>query len=169
MKTPSKIVLIALFLIASVLSSCVKHESYPIEPVIKYESFGVMADVNQRDSLGQLTISYTDGDGDIGLYDYDTIEPYKYNFFLKFFSMKNNQLVELIPVDSSLGFNARIPILTPTGKNKNIKGDISLNLDLFYARNYLESDTIAFEVYIKDRALHNSNVIQTPLFVIRRN
>jgi hypothetical protein len=168
MNTPSKIALFALFLIASVLSSCIKQESYPVEPVIKFQSFAVLKDVNQHDSLGQLTVSYTDGDGDIGLYDSDTIEPYKYNFFLKIFYMKNHELVELIPTDTTLGFNARIPILTPTGKNKNIKGEISIDLDLYYAWPVLGSDTIAFEVYIKDRALHSSNVVETPLFIISK-
>jgi hypothetical protein len=168
MKTLPKIALFAGLLIASALSSCIKQEMYPVEPVITYDGFGVLQDINHHDSLGQISISYTDGDGDIGLYDSDTVEPYKYNFYLKFFYVKNQQLVELIPTDTSLGFNARIPILTPAGKNKNIKGQISMNLELYYAWPLLGSDTIAFEVYIKDRALHSSNVIQTPPYIISK-
>jgi hypothetical protein len=168
MNTTSKIALFILLLLGTGISSCIKQESYPVEPVIKYGSFGVLRDVNDYDSLGRLTVSYTDGDGDIGLYDSDTVEPYKYNFFLKFFYMKNNQLVELIPIDTALGFNARIPILTPAGRNKNIKGDISIDIDLYYARPVLGSDTIAFEVFIKDRALHSSNVVQSPIFIIQK-
>ncbi|NVO21296.1 MAG: hypothetical protein HXX13_16465 [Bacteroidetes bacterium] len=163
-----KIIAFVIILIALGLGSCVKQDSYPAEPVIKFEGFGVLKDINQHDSLGELTVSYTDGDGDIGLYDSDTVEPYKYNFFLKFFYLKNNQRIELIPTDTALGFNARIPVLTPGGKNKNIKGNISFDLELYYAWPLLGSDTIAFEVYIKDRALHSSNVVQTPLFVISK-
>jgi len=80
----------------------------------------------------------------------------------------NNQLVEVEPVDSSVTFNARIPYLAPAGRNKNIKGDITMSLQLYFARRILQSDTIAFEIYIVDRDLNNSNVVDTPLFVIKR-
>jgi hypothetical protein len=80
----------------------------------------------------------------------------------------DNQLVEVKPVDDSVTFNARIPILTPAGRNKNIKGTITMTLALYFARQMLESDTIAFEIYIKDRALNESNVLQTPMFIIKK-
>jgi len=168
MKTYSKITLFSILILLIGLSGCIKEQSYPVEPVIQYTQFGVMRSVNNYDSLGVLSISYTDGDGDIGLYDSDTVEPYKYNFYLKFMQMVNGHLEEIVLPDSSFGFNARIPILTPAGRNKNIKGDISIDLQLYYAWPLLKSDTIAFEVYIKDRALHQSNVVQTPLFVIKK-
>jgi hypothetical protein len=168
MKTVSKILLIPVLFVLLILSACVKEQTYPVEPVIKFAQYGVLEDVNNYDSLGLLTVSYTDGDGDIGLYDYDSVEPYKYNFYLKFFQMVNGQLTEIVPADPDLGFNARIPILTPSGRNKNIKGEISIVIQLTYARLMLQSDTIAFEVYIKDRALHQSNTVQTPLFLIRK-
>jgi len=116
-----------------------------------------------NDSLGFLKISYTDGDGNIGLYDWDTVEPYKYNFYVKMFQMKNDSLQEIIFPDSNINFNARIPILTPTGKNKNIKGEIEMLIELYYASPILKSDTIAFKLYIQDRDLNKSNVIETPL------
>lgn len=168
MKTVPKIVLFAVLPLLAALTSCIKQDNYPIEPVIEYQGFGTLPDVNNYDSLGRLTISYTDGDGDIGLYDTDTVEPYKYNFYLKFYYQKNGVMTELIPADTNLGFNSRIPILTPSGKNKNIKGQISIDLQLYYAWVALQSDTIAFEVYIKDRALHTSNVVSTPKFIIRK-
>lgn len=149
-----------------IFSSCIKEEQYPIEPKIEYQGFAVIQDVNGNDSIGMLSITYTDGDGDIGLYDSDTAEPYKYNYYLRLFYMKNGSAVELIPADTTLGFNARIPILTPAGRNKNIKGEINRDLELYYAWSQLGSDTIGFEIYIKDRALHSSNIIQTPFYII---
>jgi len=170
MKLNTKIHLIVAILVLVVLSSCVKEEHYPIEPVLKFAGFGVIKDVNDKDSVGVLTVSYTDGDGDIGLYDYDTLEPYRYNYYLRFFQMHNGEAVEIMPVDTSVSFNGRIPLLTPTGRNKNISGEISMFMDLFYARPLFLNDTIdiKFEVYIKDRAMHTSNVIETPLFTIRK-
>jgi len=50
----------------------------------------------------------------------------------------------------------------------NIKGDITMYLELYFARQILKSDTIAFEIYIRDRDLNNSNVVETPLFLIER-
>ena len=80
----------------------------------------------------------------------------------------DNKLEEVKPVDSSINFNARIPILTPAGKNKNIKGDISMTLELYFASQMPQSDVIAFEIYIKDRDLNKSNVVVTPMFTIKR-
>jgi len=171
MKSKPKIILFILLAVVTGLASCIKEEQYPIEPKIqfvRYENDTSFKDINGNDSIVALTISYTDGDGDIGLYDSDTAEPYKYNYFLKLQYLKNGQRVEVIPVDTTLGFNGRIPILTPTGRNKNIKGEISYVLELYYAWALLETDTIGFEVYIKDRALHSSNVVETPMFVISK-
>ncbi len=170
MKPNTKIHLIVAFLSLVVLSSCIKEEQYPIEPAIEFAGFGVIQDVNKKDSVGVLTVSYTDGDGDIGLYNYDTVEPYRYNYYLRFFQMHNGTAVEIKPADTSVSFNGRIPLLTPTGRNKNISGEISMFMDLFYARPLFLNDTIdiKFEVYIKDRALHTSNIVETPLFKIRK-
>jgi len=165
MKPASKIVLFSVLLI---MASCIKEEQYPIIPEINYQGFQVLKTADNHDSLGLLTISYKDGDGDIGLNSWDTVEPYKYNYYLTFLYQKNGQLLRLEPADTSLTFNSRIPILTPAGRNKNIKGEISMELQLYYAWPVLESDTIGFEVYIKDRALHTSNVIQTPLYIISK-
>ena len=43
-----------------------------------------------------------------------------------------------------------------------------MTLELYFARQILQSDTIAFEIYIKDRTLLESNVVKTPLFIIKR-
>ena len=168
MKTRSKITLIFLFLAALGITSCLKKEEYPIEPVIKWESYSVLEDAKGYDSLSFLKISYSDGDGDIGLYDSDTVAPYKYNFFVKMYQKINGNLQQIIFPDTNINFNGRIPILTPTGRNKNIKGDIELMIEIYFARPVLLSDTIAFDLYLMDRALHKSNVVLSPLFLVRK-
>lgn len=160
-------IFLLILLIAS-LSSCIEEENYPLKPQIEFRSFATARDVSGKDSLGAVTISYTDGDGDIGLFSWDTVEPYKYNYYLKFMQLVNNQLIEVKPADTTVTFNGRIPILTPLGRNKNIKGDITMYLELYFARQILKSDTVAFEIYIKDRALHLSNVVESPLYLIKR-
>jgi hypothetical protein len=168
MKLLTKISLILLIPLLYGLSACVKEEQYPIIPHIEYGGFATGRDVTGKDSIGEIRISYTDGDGNIGLFSWDTVEPMKYNYYLKFMQYHNKELVEVKPVDSSVTFNSRIPILTPKGRNKNIKGDITMTLELYFARLLLKTDTIAFEIYIKDRDLNESNVIQTPLYIIKK-
>jgi hypothetical protein len=168
MKSRSKVNLIFLFLAAMGFTSCIKKEEFPVEPVIRWESYSVMTDSKGYDSLSYVKISYTDGDGDIGLYNSDTLPPYKYNFFVTMFQMNKGHLQEIIFPDTNLNFNGRIPILTPSGRNKNIKGEIELMIELYFARPVLANDTIAFDIYLMDRALHKSNVVSSPLFLVRK-
>lgn len=170
MKLYTKISLILLIPLFTGITGCIKEEQYALEPVIEYSGFATLRDVNGKDSLGAISISYTDGDGNIGLDSLHTDEPYKYNYFIKFNQLIDGKLVEVSPPppNDSLNFNARIPVLTPNGRNKNITGDIKMTIELYFARQFLQSDTIAFEIYIKDFALNKSNVVESPLIVIKR-
>lgn len=169
MKGCTKVSLFLLILLFTGLAGCIKEEQYPSEPRIEFGGFSTMRDITGRDSIGQITISYTDGDGNLGyLNDADTIGPHKYNFYLNFLEQVNGKLQPVQTPDPSITFNARFPYLAPEGRNKNIKGDISMQLDLYLARQALLSDTIAFQIYIMDQALNKSNVIDTPLFIIKK-
>lgn len=168
---------IALFLFASGLllfSTCSKFEEYPIEPQIKYVGFDTLK--NQQTGIidqGVLAISYTDGDGDIGLDAGDTLPPfnydgeYYYNMIIDYYEKQNGEwkLVLLTSTNNETGetdtstFNTRIPNLTPSNGNQSIKGTIQ---DTIYIYNPLSDfDTIKFSVYIIDRALHKSNKVET--------
>ena len=147
-------------------SSCAKFEEYSIVPQIEFVSFVTLQDIHQKDSLGYITISYTDGDGDIGLTSEETLPPYQYNFFIDIYENINGVQQKIILPDTSATFNSRIPVLTPEGVNKSIKGEIEMELELFIMIPFLDSDTISFELYIMDRALNKSNVIHSPDFII---
>jgi len=168
MKLFTKISLILIFPLFAGLTGCIKPVQYPLEPHIEYAGFTTIRDISGKDSLAMLKISYTDGDGNIGLYTWDTVEPLKYNYYLKFMQYINKEQVEVEPVDPAIPFNGRIPLLTPAGRNKNIKGEITDTIQLYFARTLLQSDTISFEIYIKDRDQNKSNVVETPMFVIKK-
>ena len=52
--------------------------------------------------------------------------------------------------------------LTPSGKNKALKGDIIIYLvPAYYNRYSPDSDTIKFDVQLKDQAGHLSNLVET--------
>jgi len=166
----NRIVKISLVIIISgliIFSSCAKFEEYPVIPQIEFVSFATLLNSQQNDSLGYLTISYTDGDGNIGLTSEENTPPYQYNFFLDIYEIINGVQQKIIFPDTSINFNSRIPILTPEGVNKSIKGEIEMELELFIMSPFLATDTISFELYILDRALNKSNVVHTPDFIIR--
>ena len=169
MKIYTKISLFLLISLLAGLSSCIEDEQYPLVPRIEYSGFSTIRDVAGKDSIGKITISYTDGDGNLGyLNDADTIGPHKYNFYLNFLEQVNGKLQPVQMPDPNITFNARFPYLAPEGRNKNIKGDITMQLDLYLARQALLSDTIAFQIYIMDQALNKSNVIDTPRYKIKK-
>ena len=178
-KYRAKIGLILTGIIGALFFSCRKFEEYPIEPVITYDNFTLLLNPQTgKTERGVLSISYTDGDGDLGLKPRDTFPPfnrgseYYYNFIVKYYEKQNGEFVE-VPLLSwnpdeqkydTITFNSRFPWLTPDHGNMAIKGVIQ---DTMYVNNPLSDfDTIKFKVSIYDRALHLSNEIETPEIVV---
>jgi hypothetical protein len=149
--------------------ACKKSDALPSIPVIAFSEFRQYTYPNGKDSLGVMVINFTDGDGDIGYQPGDTLAPfdkkgpYYYNFVIKYLERQNGILKEVkLPFTN----NSRIPYLTPEGKEKKLTGNIAMNL---FINNPLSSfDTIRFEAFIYDRALHKSNVIQTGDIVVHK-
>ena len=143
------------------LVSCLKEEEYPIVPEIEYEEF--LSLVNKETGVaekGVLKFSFKDGDGDVGLGQGDQDPPYDYNLFISLYEIQNGDSVEIEP---ALTLNQRIPLLTPEGKQKAIRGEIEDTL--FINDPTSDYDTIFLEFYILDRALNQSNTISTPLIL----
>jgi hypothetical protein len=162
MKTWFKYAVI-LILLAGWVSACQKKEEYPIIPQIEYE--GMIKLFNSNLNLydrGVLRISFKDGDGDIGLRDGEILPPYDYNFFVKYYELHNGEEVRVVIADTN-EFNARIPILTPAGSIKAIKGEIEDTLFIYNFQS--QFDTIKFDAYLVDRELHKSNTITTGWFL----
>ncbi|MCF8302828.1 MAG: hypothetical protein K9I94_06085 [Bacteroidales bacterium] len=160
--------------IATLMFSCVKEENYPVEPEITFEQFLILNNDTTIDERGVLKFSFTDGDGDIGLTNQDTAEPYKYNLFISYFERRNGTFEEVFITvynpeteqEDTITFNSRIPMLLDEGVEKPISGTIE---DTLFINNYNSPyDTIRFEAYIVDRELHKSNTIQTPPIIINK-
>ena len=179
MKNIAKIGLIFIAAGMMILFSCRKFEEYPVEPQIKFDRFTLLMNTETgKTDRGVLSITYTDGDGDLGLRASDTLPPfnrgseYYYNFIVKYYEKQNGKFVE-VPLLSwnpdeqkydTVTFNSRFPWLTPRKGNKAIKGIIN---DTIYVNNPLSDfDTVKFKVSIFDRALHRSNEIETPEIVV---
>ncbi len=154
---------IILILFTGWMISCSEKDEYPIIPEIEY--LGMTKIYNpyiDKYDRGVLRLSFKDGDGDIGLRDGENIPPYDYNFFVKYYELQNGEEVRVVIADTN-EFNARIPILTPAGSIKAIKGEIE---DTLFIYNFQSTfDTIKFDAYLVDRALHKSNTITTGWFL----
>lgn len=166
------------------LFSCKEKEIYPEVPALEWQrnyffieqdAFGI------NDTLIGIVLTYKDGDGDIGLNDGDTFPPYDrqsdtlgiirnpyfYNLNVEYLEMKDGVLGPFIIPNTTDTFKlqARIASLTPDGVHKAIRGDINYQ---FSPPLYpgLRSDSVLLRVRLTDRALHQSNVVESPWIIL---
>ena len=180
MKPLIKLSLILIILVGIISFSCRRLEEFAPEPTVTYTGFQKL--LNTTDSIydrGILQFSFTDGDGDLGLAKSDTFPPfnidgqYYYNLVVNFWEVQNGKETEVALTSynpdtqkyDTIYLSARIPPLTPSGTNKSISGDI---YDTLFMYNYTSPyDTLFFEFFIYDKALHKSNVERTP-YIVRK-
>jgi len=163
-----------------IFTSCQKPVEYPIEPAIEYQGFTYLFNSDSTFSgEGVIALSYTDGDGDLGLDDADTTypfgfnDPHYYNMVVDYLKAENGVFVKTpllsphvstSPADTlvlydTVTFNARFHRLRDNDDPKAISGTMEYKLTV--QNPFSPNDTIKFEIRIIDRALHESNVIQT--------
>lgn len=170
MKTIIKIIII--FIIPGIfLVSCREKEEYPIIPDLVFKNFTKLVHPDGYDTLGILVVSYTDGDGDLGISQFDTNA---YNFFVEYYVMDNGVLEPGTIYNNQTGqfdtinFNNRFGPLAPDDYVGWIKGDIEDTIKpLFDPRSTKEYDTIQFRVHMMDRAGHRSDTVLTPLIIVK--
>jgi hypothetical protein len=146
-------------------AGCKKTNDYPAEPVITLKSLSSVRDNQGRDDHLVLEISFTDGDGDMGINQNEVnVPPYVDEYA--------GDVHVLLYIDTSgtwerwsqyddIGW---IKQITVEGNKKDIRGDIKK--DPIYFPPLQTNLHIRYEVYIYDRALHKSNVITTSEMVI---
>jgi len=154
-----------LFLIFLTLNSCFKQENYPLEPIVTYDTFLVSG----NDGKAQIQFDFTDGDGDLGLLESDTLAPYNregdfyYNLILTYFEKDDNLgwVVgkNLEGEDIILQFRLK-PVLNYSIE-KGIKGNLTYDFDFYYNLLSDQSDTIKYQFQVIDRALNKSNIGET--------
>lgn len=161
------------------LAACQKPVEYPIEPQIAYEGFTYLFNADSTFSgEGVISFSYTDGDGDLGLDDSDTLPPFGfrdahyYNMEVEYLKCINGEFVKTpllsphVPTSATdtvlwdtITFNARFKRLRDSEEPKAISG--RMDYKLMVQNPFSPNDTVKFEIRILDRALHESNAIQT--------
>ena len=164
MKNRTYTIFLALVLIQA---GCLIPTDYPIEPEI------TSLTLTQDGSTAEMIIGFTDGDGNLGLAESDTVGVHcpdtclnHWNVFCEYYELQNGIWVhEFIDwtADGSIPFYYRIPRIEPTGQNPALVGEIAIEMPFFYLNS--EYDTARFEVKIVDRDLNESLVEATPLFI----
>lgn len=171
-------VLGVLLLASGLLSSCLTAPDYPIEPEISFKSIKdqrVSSPSGIYDTI-TVTVSFRDGDGDLGLSNEDIDPPYNrlnsdntVNRYYNNYFFQPEQLVAgsttWTPVYTG-SYDSRYPRLTDSEKAEPIKGDLNIGLK-FYEASFPVGAQVRFRVSIADRALHESNVVVTDPITIQ--
>jgi hypothetical protein len=95
------------------------------------------------------------------------------NYFIDFYRKTDGEYEKLTwrrrdsmqDCEVELNFNGRFPILFNNTKGGPLIGTLRYGIANFVFRS-LRNDTLMLEIFIKDRALNKSNVIQTPDFTL---
>lgn len=154
----------AFIVTALLLSACApKPPNMPNTPVISFNSFqGTGA------NSGILKINFTEGDGDIGYPAQDISAPFdfwaKYTYYS--YSLKKFVAVWNPNTLDTVYYAYHLPNITPSGKDKSLKGTIGINMDGWFTNPFSTQDSIQYlkvqmQVWIFDRAGNKSNVITT--------
>jgi hypothetical protein len=159
-----------IWLIAGIVAAgaCTKIQTYPPEPEIAYKSFSIYDTVllGNTIKIGILQFSFIDGDGDIGWKDTLSTPPANpegYNLFVTMYEMINGTFFKVDDERVSDPIKYRIPYIENDGPDKSLKGDIYVEFQYFFH----DFDTIRYEFYIIDRALHESNLATTPEIILK--
>ncbi|MFW5657652.1 MAG: hypothetical protein ACOCXS_01850 [Bacteroidota bacterium] len=143
------------------LGACEEIKVYDPEPSISYKEF--------RYTDTTLVFEFIDGDGDLGLDQFDTIGPfnddssYYYNLFVTFFEYNNGEFDEIefkIPPHNRFGV-----IPTPEGNNKTLQGTVEVKMNQTFPMP--APDSFMIEFFIVDRALNESNTDSTGILTSR--
>jgi len=164
-----------LVLIVFGFSGCLSAPEFPNAPSISFNS-AFFQDEDETDYI-YLSINYKDGDGDLGLDKEDLlISPFTATVDSAGIIKPNRNHFNIFPVLLRKVGNvyqeitvARYDGIFPKLRDSKLKGPIEGTL-LYKlgSRNFFgeDSSVAKIRVYIQDRALNRSNVIETPPFPV---
>jgi hypothetical protein len=156
-----------------VISACKKEECDDVVPVVDIKEIVV--------SGGKtiMTLKVYDCDGDIGLNEGDTMGPLKYNAFIDIRPFSNgawstttfdyiNFTVEEIldtqgrviaydTIRDTTNFYYRVPVVNTNSRTLIYDAEVDFDLGV----TDFGFDTFRFEVFVRDKDLHNSAVVQS--------
>jgi hypothetical protein len=131
------------------MSSCKEEYPFGASPEIAMIKYGPDTVRQFVDSI-YFSISYNDGDGDLGENDTDADN--------------------LIVTDTRIGVKHtfRIKQLVPGGAQVPIKGTLNFSIPNTFLTGSSNQEELSYSIYVKDRAGHQSNVLTAgPIVVLQ--
>ncbi|OFY67671.1 MAG: hypothetical protein A3H98_03810 [Bacteroidetes bacterium RIFCSPLOWO2_02_FULL_36_8] len=157
-----------------VTTSCIETPDFSVIPALKFEKIEVLRNNQGIESVVKVTLSFTDGDGDLG---YPTDQIGDADIFLTKFRKVKGNFIEMkidtgsFPDTNSIAepYEFRLPEgISKPGVKRQVEGFIDV-FDIFANDTRLSvNDTILFEVEIQDLAKHISNRVRTSEVVIHK-
>jgi hypothetical protein len=159
-----------LILMCIAIYACEEIRSYPDEPEITSKSYSLTM---SEDGLGnkayllEFSFDFVDGDGDLSCPESpfrggDSNDTTTYSkLFWKYFVKVNGVYELFVSTDTALKDRYFLPwedFMLREGQNKTLKGTITQKVR-FYTHPF---DTFKLEYYVKDKAYHQSNIIEIP-------
>lgn len=140
-----------LVFLASLLfvTSCTKEIDdpvFPLEPVLTLQGVSSAQLISFQDTL-VTTLTYTDGDGDLGGFD-------------------GNSRLFVLDQRLSAPDEFALQALTPNGEALSIEGNLVVSTGPYFVLGNAQQETFSLEFWITDRAGNESNhVISEPITV----
>lgn len=174
---------LGILLFALGFSACFQDPDYPDTPSIGFKKI-----TNKPSSIADslsVTISFRDGNGDLGLGSDENNPPYSetingqpnqfyYNYFVKPYKKQRGTFVP-IQFIAGVNLNGRYPDLNPKRKTTSLEGELSYNFIFFYtfSSSYApivrRGDTLVFDIQIADRSRNLSNTVRTGEIIVGRS
>ena len=129
------------------LFSCKKDDVITTHPVIEFINISPSIAQEYIDDIN-ITISYTDGDGDLGENNPDV-----YNLFV----LDNRNGIE---------YKFRIPELSPNENEIAIEGHFNIKINGSGITNGSTSQQVNYDIYVTDRGGNVSNTVSTSYITI---
>lgn len=164
-----------LFMPMLAFQACVEIPDYPIVPSISFNSVEFV-DGTPNISYINMTLNYKDGDGDLGLNNADlqnppfteyidsagiqVLNPNSFNIFVYLFRKEGERYDSL-----KVNYRGTFPRLRDDERNGPIEGILQYRMESFSFFGG-ENSMAKLKVYIQDRKLNKSNVIETPPFQV---
>lgn len=154
---------------------CVEIPDYPVAPSI---SFNAVEFVDGTPSISyiNMTLNFKDGDGDLGLSNEDlqnppfteyidsagvqVLNPNSFNIFVYLFKKEGERYDSL-----NVNYRGTFPRLRDDNRNGPLEGTLQYRMESFSFFGG-ENSTAKLKIYIQDRKLNKSNVIETPPFQV---
>lgn len=156
-----------LILSAIVLFGCKKEDKTPAAPILTFIDAGLSADK----SSAVVNFEFFDNDGDLGLRQDETTGEQAYNLFVEYYEKLNGVWLKKSPIITynsgtndydTTYFHLRVPFIENEA-GKSLKGETTV---LLLYNPFTLSDTVRYDLMLRDRSLRSSNIITTSEIIL---